>query len=138
MSDFSSTSLCGVWRISNLPFDEDGILVIREDGRTIQFPTCETKPRLNQTHRLWHSDYDGDRIRFKPSPLAEGWFRRIEKTPHGWDLIGDYDGSVSRFPCTSADLASLPSWYSEMLEKNLERMNKLEREQQEAELGVGE
>ena len=129
-------SLCGVWHVANLPFDEIGLLVIRDDGRTIQFPTIKTKPRLNQTQRLWHSDYDGARIRFRPSPSANGWFRQIKWTGSGWDLIAtDEDRKLSSFPCVSADLTTLPHWYPEMLEKNLKRMDELEHAQRSAEQG---
>jgi len=130
MSNAPYTSLIGVWRISNMPFDEDGLLVIRDDSRVIQFPTCQKRPRVNQTHRLWHADYDGDRIRFRPNPSAEGWFRGVEHTELGWDLVAIEEGERKVFPCVSADLTTLPIWFPEMIVKNLKEMETLEMQHQ--------
>tara|TARA_B110000285_G_C14738970_1_gene429901 strand:+ start:142 stop:567 length:426 start_codon:yes stop_codon:yes gene_type:complete len=130
------TSIEGTWYIDGMPFDEDGILVIMKDGRTIQFPTSVTKPRMNQTMRLWHSGFDGESIQFRNAPHGRGWLRRIELSSNGWDMIADSDGEISRFHCQRADLASLPDWYPEMLEKNLTKMSALEDEKSNAEQGV--
>ena len=128
-----TASIEGVWYIDGMPFDEDGILVIMTDGRTIQFPTSVAKPRMNETMRLWHSGFDGESIQFRDAPDSQGWLRRVELASNGWDMIADSKGKISRFHCQRADLASLPDWYPEMLEKNLTKMSDLEDETSDAE-----
>ncbi|MDA8909175.1 hypothetical protein N9I65_03260 [bacterium] len=113
------TTIVGVWFIDNMLYDEDGILVVHGDGRVVQFPTSETKPRMDQTMRLWFSEFTGDSVQFSGSPEATGWRRNIEASDTGWDMIADHDGEISRFCCRPADPSKLPDWYSEMLERNL-------------------
>ncbi|MEM7010604.1 MAG: hypothetical protein AAF585_03880 [Verrucomicrobiota bacterium] len=113
------STIVGVWFIDNMLYDEDGILVIQADGRVVQFPTSVTKPRTDQTMRLWFSEFTGDSVQFSGSPAGTGWRRRIEASESGWDMIADHDGEISRFRCRPADPSMLPDWYSEMLERNL-------------------
>ncbi|MFT5469879.1 MAG: hypothetical protein ACI8UO_005002 [Verrucomicrobiales bacterium] len=133
---FPITSIVGTWYIDGMPFGEDGILVIMQDGRTIQFPTSITKPHMNQTMRMWHSAFDGESIRFRNSPNGSSWHRGVEASSTGWAMIAESDGKISRFHCCSADLKTLPIWFSEMLEKNLARMSQLEQEQNNGAEGV--
>ena len=130
------SALEGVWLIDGMPFDELGLLVIMRNGRTVQFPTSIKRPRLNQTMRLWHSDFDGETIRFKGSPEGLGWIRGVEFSSRGWFMIANPNGQSSRFHCYPADLFSLPTWYNEMLEKNLEKMAEIELHTTQAEQGV--
>lgn len=112
----------GIWLVDHKPLGEPCILVIMKGGRTVQFPTSRTLPKLNQTMRLWHTDYDGSQIRFKPSPTAEGWIRGIESTKTGWNIIALENGATIRFHCTPIATKDLPSWYEQMLIRNLELM----------------
>jgi len=123
----SHTDIEGVWLVDTEPHGEPCILVIMPDGRTVQFPTSVTMPRLNQTMRLWHSSYDGIRVRFRPSPSAEGWFRGIETVDDGWVMTAEADGEQSRFHCKPFPEHLLPDWYEDMLIKNLEKMADIER-----------
>ena len=133
------TTIVGVWYIDNMVDEEFGILVIREDGRVVQFPTSVAKPQMNQTMRLWHSQFTGDSVRFSGSPEASGWPRKIEATGDGWNIVAESKDETLRFRCTVADLATLPWWYSEMLEKNLARLDTLRLKQKEAEqVGAGD
>ena len=128
-------TIVGVWNIDNMLYDEDGILVVQGDGRVVQFPTSVTKPQMNQTMRLWYSDFTGDSVRFSGSPVASGWLRKIEATEDGWDMVAESEEGTLRFHCTAVDLATLPWWYSEMLEKNLARLDTPRSKQEEAEQG---
>ena len=119
-------SVEGTWLISGMPFGEDGFLIIREDGRTIQFPTSITKPRLNQTLRLWHSGFDGASIRFRSNPLRSGWLRGVERMGDDWSLVAECEGETKRFLCVKASEKCLPDWLPEMLDKNLARMDEVE------------
>ncbi|MDP0490785.1 MAG: hypothetical protein Q7Q71_07035 [Verrucomicrobiota bacterium JB023] len=127
MSSTSQVEIEGVWLIDTEPFGEPCILVIMADGRTVQFPKSSSKPRANQTMRLWHSEYDGKQVRFRPSPSAEGWFRGIEAADDGWVMTAETDGVKSRFHCTPFPSHLLPEWYEEMLAINLEKMAAFER-----------
>lgn len=42
-------------------------------------------------------------------------------------MVAEGEGEVYRFPCVRADLATLPFWFSEMLEKNLAMMEEVGR-----------
>lgn len=116
----------GIWLINGKTLDESCILVIMEDGRTIQFPNSETRPGLNRTMRLWHSEYTGSQIRFRPSPTAEGWLRGVEPAENSWTLIAQQDESPIHFQCTPLATEDLPNWYEERLTKNLACMKKTE------------
>ena len=122
----------GSWLIDYEPFEEPCLLIIMPDGRTVQFLTSVTKPRINQTMRLWHSEYDGKRVRFRPSPSAEGWFRGAEITDDGWVMTAEANGEQSRFHCSVFPAHLFPDWYEEMLTINLEKMLDVEREDQPA------
>jgi len=130
------TTIVGVWYIDNMVHEEVGILVIREDGRVVHFPTLVTKPQINQTMRLWYSQFTGDSVRFSGSPKASGWLRKIEATGDGWNIVAECKDKTLRSHCTAADLATLPWWYSEMLEKNLARLDALKLKQKEVHLIV--
>ena len=122
----------GVWLVDTEPLGEPCILVIMPDGRTVQFPTSVSKPRVNQTMRLWHSEHDGTQICFRPSPSAEGWLRGIEEAEYGWVMTAETNGEQSRFHCIEFPPHLLPDWYEEMLAINLEKMADVERREPQA------
>jgi len=119
--------IAGIWFIDNMPFDEEGILVIRTDGPVVRFFTSVTKPRMNQTMRLHLSaDKDGH-VRFRPTPCAEGSLRRVEISQTGWTMIAVRDGQETGFPCRPASPGSLPPWFEELLDKNFTMMQEPQR-----------
>ena len=126
----ATEAILGTWFIAglNVVGDEDGILAILPDGRAVQFQSSITPPRMNQTMRFWYSRPDENSIRFRMSPDAEGWLRFIKVTRKGWSLVSDDDRGRHEFPCRPAQPFELPSWYSDMMEKNLEMMAALETE----------
>lgn len=126
----ATESILGTWFITglNVVCDEDGILVILPDGRSVQFQSSITPPRMNQIMRLWYSRPDESTIRFRMRPDADGWLRFIEITPEGWSLIADDDRGRHEFPCRPAQPSELPYWYSDMMKKSLEKMATLETE----------
>lgn len=83
---------------------------------------------MHEIMRLWHSDYDGKRIRFRPSPSAEGWFRGVEPADDGWIMTAESDGKHYRMKCSLLKTSDFPEWYEEMLEKNLRKMSEVEVE----------
>ena len=126
-------TIIGIWYIDNMPYNENGILVIHRDGCVVQFPTSVTKPKMNQTMRLWFSEFTGDSVIFSGSPDAPGWLRRLEAVGDDWDMVAESEDDTHRFRCTVADAATLPWWYSEMLEKNLATLGAPQLNQKEAE-----
>ena len=60
----------GAALVDGMPTDEDGLIENIPDGRAIQFPTSQSNPDRCLTMRLWHSDLDGTRTRFKLSPIV--------------------------------------------------------------------
>ncbi|SHI52608.1 hypothetical protein SAMN02745181_0317 [Rubritalea squalenifaciens DSM 18772] len=117
-------TLTGTWFISGIGEAENevGILALLTDGRAIQFPSSTAKPRLNQTMRLWYRYESATLLRFSLKYGEEGWIRTIEETHDGW-IMSDESG-IHKFPCIIAPEDALPEWYPELLEKNLDRMNK--------------
>lgn len=122
------TSIEGTWYIDGLPEGERGLLVIRSNGRAVQFPTSNQKPAFSETMRLWHSSFDGSSVQFKLTPDGREWSRGVEATLSGWDLIAEFEGTIYRYPCEPAAPESLPEWYSSLLEENLRQMEALEKE----------
>lgn len=132
MASVSHYNIEGIWKIDTEPFGEPCILIITPAGRTIQFPTSVSSPSMNQTMRLWHSDYDGAQVRFRPSPSAEGWLRGVKPVKDGWIMTAERDGEHSSFHCVPMRPQDLPDWYDEMLEKNLKKMEQTEFENRQA------
>lgn len=129
MENKFTASLVGNWFIGGMEFDVEGILVITPEGRVVQFPTSGTKPRMNQTMRLWLSEDIDGYVRFRPSPSAEGWLRGVEISGPCWTMIAIKDGTEYRFPCRHASRECLPPWFEELLEKNLSLMDEWESQQ---------
>lgn len=119
----------GTWDIQNNPTREFGILVLTPEGRAVQFCRTSGPPRNNQVMRLWFCEEGDWRIRFRPSPEAKGWLRRIEVHEKGWAMIAPEQSDKSRFTCESASESLLPAWFQEELEKQLAMMIETEGEQ---------
>lgn len=119
---YSYTDIEGVWLIDVRIFDEPGILVMLSDGRAVQFPTSRLKPGLQQTMRLWYSDYDGKQVRFRPCQSAKGWVRGVEPADDGWIMTAETEREQLRFHCTQLSAELFPDWYQAMLAMNLEKM----------------
>jgi len=115
--------------MDGMPFDEEGIPVITPEGRSIQFPTSTTRPRMDQTMRLWISEGTDNTVRFHSSPSAEGWLREIKVSGPNWIMIAEQDGQGLRFPCRNASRVFLPPWFDELLEQNLILMVRRESQQ---------
>ena len=122
MRHTAHTDIEGVWLIDVRIFDEPGILVMLSDGRAVQFPTSRLKPRLQQTMRLWYSDYDGKQVRFRPCQSAKGWVRGVEPADDGWIMTAETEREQLRFHCTKLSAELFPDWYQAMLAMNLEKM----------------
>lgn len=122
----SIESVIGTWFIDDMPFDEEGILVITPEHRAVQFLTSITPPRMNQTMRLWAADDRPGFIRFRPSPKADGWLRQIIINTDGWSMIAHDDRNAPSFRCRPAVAADLPAWFAEQLERNLQSMRERE------------
>ena len=125
----------GIWLISGLNFvpDEDGILVMLPDGRSVQFPTSNTPPQKHPVCRGWYSCPDAQSIRFSLRPEGEGWLRFIEITSEGWTMVAEGEKGRIEYPCKAAVPEDLPPWYPEMLERNLKKMTAMEGKNELAE-----
>lgn len=119
----------GTWFVSNLDIvpGEEGLLVLLPDGRCVQFPTSIIPPSMHQTQRLWFTCVDDRTLRFRREPSGSEWLRYIQRTEEGeveeWTMISDDpDHGRHEFPFRPAREKDLPAWYSEMLEKTLQKM----------------
>jgi hypothetical protein len=68
-------------------------------------------------------------LRFRPSPGAGGWLRRVEFSGPDWTMAvaaEETDDVPQRFPCRHASRVFLPDWFEDQLERNLGRMMELE------------
>ena len=131
MRHTANTYIEGVWLIDIRIFDEPGILVMLSDGRAVQFPTSQSKPRLQQPMRLWHSVYDGKQVRFRPCQSAKGWVRGVEPAQDGWIMTTETEREQLRFHCTKLFAELFPDWYEAMLAINLEKMTVEEKKMNE-------
>jgi len=122
-------SLVGVWFVDGLQFGEEGILVVTQEGRVVQFPTSVTPPEEYPIHRLWMVPEGDHQVRFCASPRGGSWTRGIEWGESSWTMIAFHDQREIRFRCRRASEDRLPDWFSEMLEESLAWM--VEREERE-------
>ena len=118
----SPINIEGIWLVDGKSLNEPCILALMANGRAVQFPTSVSKPLISQTMRLWYSDYDGRRIRFRPSPTSTGWWRRVDVSAQGWVMTAEAQGHQSCFQCTHLPSHLLPDWYHDLLAINLEKM----------------